>query len=100
MSWNSIFHFLNHSEQKPDFLEVSVIACSILIYLIYLIYILRTGNSRILSFSTLIVTAGAALILGIREFVSRKRWLILIQYILLVGIVCYIGFHRWKIVSM
>lgn len=98
MALDNLFHLLNHSVPKPDFLELFVLASSVLVYVIYLIYIVRTGNSKILSFSTLLVTAGAALIFAIREFASKKRWLILIQYMLLIIISCYIGFHRWKIV--
>ena len=97
MAFDNLFHLLNHSAPKPDFLETFVVACSVLAYLVYLVYIIRTGNSKILSFSTLIVTAGAALIFAIREFVSGRRWLILIQYILLVLITFYIGIHRWSI---
>jgi hypothetical protein len=97
MELREIYQVLNHSEPKPEFLETIVIACGLLVYIIYFLYVVRTGNSKIISFSTLLITAGTILILVIRELVNKRRWLIVVQYSLLVGIIAYLGFHRWGI---
>ena len=97
MGLREIYQTLNHAEPKPDFLEAAVIACGLLIYILYLVYVVRTGHSKVFSFGTLLVTAGTVLILIVRELVNKRRWLVVFQYAILVGIVAYIGFHRWGI---
>lgn len=87
---------LNSAEQKPDFLEIIVIASTLLVYMIYFIFVLVTGNSRIFSFSTLIITLGTVFILAIRETMGGKRGWILVQCIILFGITCYIFMHKWN----
>jgi hypothetical protein len=84
----------SHSDPKPDILEGAIIACTLLTYVIYLIHILITGDSRICSFSTLIITLGTAFIFAIREMMGSKRGWILVQYAILFALVCYIFIHK------
>lgn len=97
MALSELYQTLNHADPKPMYLEVLVVGCSLFIFLLYFIHVIRTGNSKILSFSTLFVAAGTAIILISKELINKRRWLIVIQYIILISIIGYLTFHRWEI---
>jgi hypothetical protein len=96
MGIRETLQMFNSSDPKPDFLEIAIVACTLLMYVIYLVYILITGNSRVFSFTTLIITLGTVIILAIREVMGNKRGWIIAQYAILFGLVCYICLHRWN----
>jgi hypothetical protein len=90
------FQSLTSAEAKPDFLENIVVGSTLILYIIYLIFILTTGNSRVFSFSTLIITIGAVIVICLKETMGNMRGWILVQCAILFGIVGYICMHKWN----
>lgn len=91
-----LLKYFTEEDSKPDFLECLVVSLTLILYIVYLIYVLVTNNSKIFSVMTLVITAGAAFIILIKEITNHRRWWMFLQYAILIAIFIYLFVHKHK----